>query len=92
MKAAKKGNLLTLDESTANLPISPVAGLTPRELQICAMAALGDKQIAARLHISIATVRSHFRSIAVKLDVRSRAAALVVLLTSDRGPILIPVG
>lgn len=50
--------------------------LTPRELQIATLVALGcsNKEIANRLNISEWTISTHLRRIFIKLDVSSRAA------------------
>jgi DNA-binding CsgD family transcriptional regulator len=56
----------------------PVTHLTPRELEIVQMAALGrtGPGIADDLALSPATVRSHFENIYAKLGVPDRAAAV----------------
>jgi DNA-binding NarL/FixJ family response regulator len=52
--------------------------LTPRELEILSLAALGNSgpEIAERLFISTATVRTHMRNIYSKLEVSDRASAV----------------
>jgi DNA-binding CsgD family transcriptional regulator len=52
--------------------------LTPRELQIATLVALGcsNKEIANRLSISEWTISTHLRRIFIKLDVSSRAAMI----------------
>lgn len=49
--------------------------LTPRETQVAqhVAAGLSDKQICAKLHISLATLRTHLRHIYDKVEVRNRA-------------------
>jgi DNA-binding CsgD family transcriptional regulator len=54
--------------------------LTPRECEVLEQAATGatNAQIARKLVISEATVKSHFKAIARKLDTSSRAAAVAI--------------
>ncbi len=64
----------------AGCPAGPaLSALTPRELQLLGMlsAGMGDVQIAARLGLSRSTVRNHVGTIYGKIDVHSRAAAIV---------------
>jgi DNA-binding NarL/FixJ family response regulator len=53
--------------------------LTPREREILSLMAEGmdNRQVAARLHISYATVRSHVRHLLGKLGARSKLEAVV---------------
>lgn len=55
--------------------------LTPRELQIARLASRGlsYKQVAARLAISAATVRTHLSAIYDKLAVRKQAEMVSIL-------------
>jgi DNA-binding NarL/FixJ family response regulator len=52
-------------------------GLTPREAEVLALIAAGliNAQIAARMHISLATVKSHINRAFAKANVTDRAAA-----------------
>ncbi|MFQ5558132.1 MAG: response regulator [Acidimicrobiales bacterium] len=54
--------------------------LTARERQILALVSVGceNKQIARRLHISEATVKTHLKAVFERLHVRSRAEAVAV--------------
>jgi ATP/maltotriose-dependent transcriptional regulator MalT len=56
--------------------------LSPRELQILQLAALGNKvpQITESLSISTSTVKTHMENIYRKLDVSDRAAAVAAAL------------
>ncbi len=55
-----------------------LASLTPREREILALMIEGtdNRAVAAQLHISYATVRTHVRSILGKLDARSQLDAV----------------
>ncbi|MFH8519021.1 response regulator [Streptomyces gelaticus] len=65
-------------------PPSPVSGpqlpdsLTPRELEVLVLIAegLSNTEIARRLHISQATVKSHINNLFAKTGVRDRAQAV----------------
>jgi DNA-binding CsgD family transcriptional regulator len=56
----------------------PYASLTPREIDLLALAAegLGGRELAERVTLSPATVNTHFKNIHEKLQVRTRAAAV----------------
>jgi DNA-binding NarL/FixJ family response regulator len=58
----------------ASSPAQPVAALTDREEQILATVARGrtNSEIAAELHISLSTVKSHIASLMAKLGARNR--------------------
>jgi two-component system nitrate/nitrite response regulator NarL len=58
------------------------ARLTPRELEILALAAQGSStpQIAERLHLSAATVKTHLQNAYDKLGVTDRTAAVAVAM------------
>ena len=53
---------------------APAGGLTPAERRVAELAAAGlsNKQIAARLSVSAATVDTHLRGVYAKLGIRSR--------------------
>jgi DNA-binding NarL/FixJ family response regulator len=53
------------------------AGLTPREVEVLRLVALGlsDEEAAERLLVGVRTVKAHVRSIYRKLGIRSRSAA-----------------
>jgi DNA-binding CsgD family transcriptional regulator len=54
------------------------ASLTPRELEVLALAAEGHSgpELAQELVLSPATINTHFKNVHKKLDVRTRAAAV----------------
>ena len=66
-------------EASAAL-VAPPEPLTPRELEILGLLAAGDsnKTIAARLSISVHTVKYHISSILAKLGVHSRTEAVAL--------------
>lgn len=70
----------------ARQPATPWADLTPREGEVLNLLATGatDKQIAARLSLSLYTVKSHVRSILSKLHAVNRRDA--VRLASRQAP------
>lgn len=57
---------------------APTTSLTPRELQVLAAVATGESnlQVARRLRLSEATVKSHLVQVFTKLGVKSRTAAV----------------
>ena len=61
-----------------------LAQLTPRELEIlsCVGRGLSNSEIAGKLFISQATVKTHFTRVLMKLDLRDRAQAVVLAYES----------
>ncbi len=66
----------------AQKPSQPTADLSKREQEILTYLAKGYlyKEIAATLHISVETVRTHLRNIYEKLHVRTRTEAVLKFL------------
>jgi DNA-binding CsgD family transcriptional regulator len=58
-----------------------LAGLSPRQRQVAALVARGcsDKEIAERLAISYATVRTHVQRVYFKLGINGRVALTRIL-------------
>lgn len=76
--ALSRGRLGSDDRSHA--PSSAAsAGLTPREVEVvrCLCQGLGTEEIAMRLSVSPHTITTHVRNILRKLEVSSRADAVV---------------
>jgi DNA-binding NarL/FixJ family response regulator len=63
----------------------PVATLTARELDVLRQVGAGatNAEVAAALHVSEATVKSHLGRVLTKLGLRDRAAAIVFAHTND---------
>lgn len=75
-----------LERAPAPIPEpSRIQSLSPREREVLALMALGltNSEIAERLVVSLATVKTHVRSILAKLDARDRVH--VVLLAHQYG-------
>jgi DNA-binding CsgD family transcriptional regulator len=82
------GTRYQLTRCESSLPAAPQAdGLSPRELEIARMVALGhaNKTIARVLEISSWTVNTHLRRIFGKLGVTTRAAMVARLFHAGGG-------
>lgn len=89
--AAARGDALIAPTVTARLltafagagpaasPVQPVTALTEREEQILAVVARGhtNHEIAAELHISLSTVKTHIASLMAKLGARNRVEIVI---------------
>jgi DNA-binding CsgD family transcriptional regulator len=64
--------------TSGHMPPQPVAHLTSQELRVLRLVGggLGNDEIARRMAISVATVRSHLKRLYRKLHLRSRAEAV----------------
>ena len=69
------------------MPTQLRAGLSSREKQILGMVVMGfsNAEIAAKLHISGSTVKSHLHSSFATIGVRSRKEAVAMILDPDAG-------
>ena len=94
--AAQDLFVLTLDQGrrwlrreTGGNEDASIEELTPRELQVLRMLAdgLGNKEIAAALHISEHTAKFHVSQILAKLGVSSRAEAVAIGMRRGLVPI-----
>lgn len=70
------------EKITRRLTSAPQRGLSNREVEVLELASQGNsnKAIASKLHITEATVKSHFVHIFTKLEVDDRTSAVTVAL------------
>jgi len=68
--------------------LAPFRSLSPREQAVLARLVAGEpaEAIAARTYVSLATVRTHIRSILTKLGVKSQLAAVAMVRESGWDP------
>ena len=78
--------LRRLAEETARPHEAPLAQLTPREVEVLRLLAQGltNREIAARLIVSVGTVKVHVERILAKLGVSDRTQAAVRAVTLGR--------
>ena len=86
--------LATPDPANQPVPPSGLAELTVREREVMALAAQGcsNDQIAARLHLSTHTVRTHIQRAMTKLHARDRAQLVVIAYQTGLVPPSPPLG
>lgn len=96
IRAAASGDALVAPEVTTRLlrqvsssaprPPEPLVPLTEREEEVLAMVAEGlmNAEVADRLHLSVATVKSHVNSLLTKLGARNRVELAVFAFRSRR--------
>jgi DNA-binding NarL/FixJ family response regulator len=74
---AKDASLGPTGPATTNHGKELPGGLTPREVEVLKLVAVGlsDAEAAERFFLSVRTVNAHLRSVYRKLGVRSRVAA-----------------
>jgi DNA-binding NarL/FixJ family response regulator len=65
---ARHTHLALAEAGPADVP------LTPQEVRVCSLVAAGmsNREVAAALHVSVNTVKTHVKNILVKLRLRSR--------------------
>lgn len=65
-----------------------VERLTPRELEVLQMVALGltNAEVAERLHVSVHAIKFHLAAIYARLGVANRTEAVVHYLRASSGP------
>ncbi|SNS54667.1 two component transcriptional regulator, LuxR family [Geodermatophilus pulveris] len=79
---------LTADPLTVSAPVlSPLDRLTDRQREVAELVAQGlsNEEIAGRLFLSLATVKSHLTASMRRLGIRSRTE-LAILVTRERSP------
>ena len=80
MTALSRRARITIDTAGDRSPVTPPAGLTPRELEVLRLMAAGrtNREIGAALFISEKTVSVHVSHVLAKLGATNRAEAATV--------------
>lgn len=78
--SSEVGALLVSSLTAAPPPEDRFPQLTPREAEVLALVAegLSNGEIAARLFVSVSTVKTHINALFAKLDVQTRAQAIAL--------------
>ncbi|HKG24329.1 MAG TPA: helix-turn-helix transcriptional regulator, partial [Thermomicrobiales bacterium] len=73
-------------EAPATISVGPAPSLSPRELEVARLVALGrsNREIGGELSISTATVERHVANIMTKLAFRSRAQIAAWVVAQQR--------
>ena len=90
IEAAAAGLVVLHADHAGSLTAAPIDDpLTPREREVLQMlaAGLGNKEIAARLHISDHTAKFHVSQILAKLSAASRAEAVSIAMRRGLVPL-----
>jgi two-component system, NarL family, response regulator YdfI len=90
VEAAAAGLVVLHADHAGSLTAAPIDDpLTPREREVLQMlaAGLGNKEIAARLHISDHTAKFHVSQILAKLSAASRAEAVSIAMRRGLVPL-----
>ena len=94
-EASDDGRALSLEDATAWIrrtrgervrPVSGWSSLTPTEVEVARAvgAGLSNQQVADRLFVSVATVKTHLRHVFGKLSIDNRAQLVAVVAVHDR--------
>ena len=80
----RQGPADTNDEDEKNLPLQETEQLSQREKEIviCVVKGMTNKEIADRLFLSIHTVNTHRRNIARKLEIHSAAGLTIYAIVN----------
>lgn len=82
---AKLKSVIVTDEeesSSSSLPDTEALSLREREIVICVVKGMTNKEIADRLYLSVHTVNTHRRNIARKLEIHSAAGLTIYAIVN----------